>query len=212
MHRSLSLLSSLASVILLTSQANAVEVNIQKGVPYIDVKVKDKTIRIERIQDTTHKLKNSFSKTSRPAPPFSIQPFQPIEGIETISELEVMDFMKNNLDNGSGKLVDARIPKWYTAGSLPFASNIPFPLLSPKEDKKTLSQILSLLKVASTEKGFNFDNAQDLIIFANGPWCQQGVRAMENLVKIGYPKSKIRYYRGGMQYWQILGLNTVIPK
>ena len=212
MNRPLSLLSSLASVIVLTSQIDAREVNIEKGVPYIDVTVNHKTIRIERIQDTSHKLKNSYSKTSRPAPPFSIQPFQPIEGIETISELEVMDFMKNNLDNGNGKLIDARIPRWYAAGSLPFASNIPFPLLSPKEDKNTLAKILALLKVESTDKGFNFQKAQDLVIFANGPWCQQSVRAMENLVEIGYPKSKIRYYRGGMQYWQILGLNTVIPK
>jgi len=35
---------------------------------------------------------------------------------------------------------------------------------------------------------------------------------MQNLVKIGYPKSKILYYRGGMQYWQILGLTTTLPK
>ena len=27
----------------------------------------------------------------------------------------------------------------------------------------------------------------------------------------GYPPDKLRYYRGGMQMWQVLGLTTVIP-
>ena len=53
---------------------------------------------------------------------------------------------------------------------------------------------------------------QTILIFDNGPWCQQGVRAMKNLVHLGYPKSKIKYYRGGIQYWQILGLTTIKPQ
>ncbi len=44
-----------------------------------------------------------------------------------------------------------------------------------------------------------------MVIFDNGPWCQQAFFAISNLVKLGYPKDKIEYYRGGMQYGQILG-------
>jgi len=31
------------------------------------------------------------------------------------------------------------------------------------------------------------------------------------LLKIGYPAKKMRYYRGGMQDWMILGLTVVVP-
>jgi rhodanese-related sulfurtransferase len=203
---------SLLSVSLFTSQLHAVEVNIKEGLPYVDVDVNGESIRIERIQDTKHKLKNSYTKTSRPAPPFTIQPYQPIDGIKTISELDVIDFIKNNLSDNSGIVIDARMPKWYQAGTIPGATNIPFSILSPKESNPYIGQIFGLFGAEEENKKWLFDNAQTLLIFDNGPWCQQGVRAMQNLVKLGYPKSKILYYRGGMQYWQILGLTTIVPK
>jgi rhodanese-related sulfurtransferase len=199
--------SSLLSLYLLIMPLSATEVNIQKGVPYVDVTVNGKSIRIERIQDTSHKLKNSYTKTSRPTPPFNIQPYEPIKGIETIGELSVIDFLKNEVAHNRGMVIDARMPKWYRAGSIPFALNIPFPILTAKNFKGKIAQIFGVKK----ENGvWNFKNAQKILIYDNGPWCQQGVHAMKNLVKIGYPKSKILYYRGGMQYWQILGLTTIV--
>lgn len=189
----------------------AVEVNITEGLPYVDVDVDGKSVRIKRIQDTKHKLKNSYSKTSRPAPPFSIQPFQPIKGIETVSELDVIDFLKNQVSNNKGVLIDARMPKWNKAGTIPGSTNIPFSILSAKNGDY-IKKIFTLLGVKKERKSWNFDSAHNLLIFDNGPWCQQGVRAMKNLLKLGYPKSKILYYRGGMQYWQILGLTTIQPK
>lgn len=207
-----SLMVGLLSASLLTSPLNAVEVNIKEGLPYVDVDVNGKSIRIQRIQDTTHKLTNSYTKTSRPAPPFSIQPFQPIKNIETISELDVIDFIKNKLSDNTGILIDARMPKWYKAGSIPGSVNIPFSILSPRGENPYIKQIFELFGANKGKEDWNFANAQTLLIFDNGPWCQQGVRAMQNLVKLGYPKSKILYYRGGMQYWQILGLTTIIPK
>ena len=212
MIRKISLMVSLLSLSLFTSQLNAVEVNIKEGLPYVDVDVNGESIRIERIQDTKHKLTNSYTKTSRPAPPFSIQPYEPIKGIKTISELDVIDFIKTNLSDNSGILIDARMPKWYQAGSIPGATNIPFSILSPKGNNPYIGQIFGLFGAEKLNKKWVFDNAQTLLIFDNGPWCQQGVRAMQNLVKLGYPKSKILYYRGGMQYWQILGLTTIVPK
>jgi len=212
MIRKISLMVSLLSLSLFTSQLNAVEVNIKEGLPYVDVDVNGESIRIERIQDTKHKLTNSYTKTSRPAPPFSIQPYEPIKGIKTISELDVIEFIKTNLSDNSGILIDARMPKWHQAGSIPGATNIPFSILSPKGKNPYIEQIFGLFGAEELNKKWVFDNAQTVLIFDNGPWCQQGVRAMQNLVKLGYPKSKILYYRGGMQYWQILGLTTIVPK
>jgi len=206
-----SLVVGLLSLSLFTNVLNALEVNITEGLPYVNVEVNGKIIKIQRIQDTSHKLTNSYTKTSRPTPPFGIQPFQPIKGIETISELDVLDFIKEKLPKNQGILVDARMPKWSRAGTIPGSTNIPFSVLTPST-KVSYGKILGLLGAKKEGNQWNFENAQSLLIFDNGPWCQQGVRAMKNLVKIGYPKSKILYYRGGMQYWQILGLTTIVPK
>jgi rhodanese-related sulfurtransferase len=197
---------------LLFSPLNATEVNIIDGLPYIDVDVDGKSVRIERVGDTKHKLTNSFTKTSRPAPPFSIQPYQPIKGIETVSELDVIDFLKNQVAINKGVLLDARMPKWNKSGTIPGSTNIPFSILASKGGNNYIEKIFSLLGVKKENNTWNFNDAQHLLIFDNGPWCQQGVRAMKNLLSLGYPKSKILYYRGGMQYWQILGLTTIVPK
>jgi len=213
MIRKETIIKSFLILSLFASSATAVEVNIKKGLPYVDIDINGKPFRIQRIQDTKHKLTNSYSKTSRPAPPFSIQPFQPIKGIETVSELDVLDFLQNKVSKNQGILVDARMPKWNKAGTIPGSTNIPFSILSSKRGKNPyIEKIFSLLGVTKEEGKWNFSNAQMLLIFDNGPWCQQGVRAMTNLIKLGYPKSKMLYYRGGMQYWQILGLTTIIPK
>jgi len=207
-----SFFNSILTFTLLFSPLSALEVNITEGIPYVDVDVDGKPIRIQRIQDTKHKLTNSYSKTSRPAPPFSIQPFQPIKGIKTVSELDVLDFLKNQVSKNRGILLDARMPKWNKAGTIPGSTNIPFSILSSKANNHYIEKIFSLLDVEKTNNTWSFKNAQKLLIFDNGPWCQQGVRAMKNLINLGYPKSKILYYRGGMQYWQILGLTTITPK
>jgi len=212
MIRKQSLLGTVLALSLLISPLSAAEVNIVEGLPYVDVDVDGKPVRIQRIQDTKHKLTNSYSKTSRPAPPFSIQPFQPIKGIETVSELDVIDFLKNKVSKNKGILLDARMPKWNKAGTIPASTNIPFSILASKGKNRYIAKIFELLSVKKVNNSWDFSNAHMLLIFDNGPWCQQGVRAMKNLIKLGYPKSKILYYRGGMQYWQILGLTTIIPK
>ncbi len=212
MDRKKILLKGILLLSLLTSSLSAVEVNIKKGVAYVDVDIDGKPFRIQRIQNTKHKLTNSYSKTSRPAPPFSIQPFQPIKGIETVSELDVIDFLQNKVAKNQGLLLDARMPKWNRAGTIPGSTNIPFSILASKGDNKYINKIFALLGVEKKGESWIFDNAQMLLIFDNGPWCQQGVRAMQNLIKLGYPKTKMLYYRGGMQYWQILGLSTIVPK
>jgi rhodanese-related sulfurtransferase len=207
-----SLVGKLLSLSLLITSLNAVEVNIKEGLPFVDVDINGESVRIERIQDTSHKLKNSYTKTSRPAPPFTIQPFQPIDGIKTVSELDVIDFISKEVNDNTGLLIDARMPKWHQVGTIPGAINIPFSILSTKGNNPFIEQIFELFGAVKSDNKWDFSKVQTVLIFDNGPWCQQGVRAMKNLVHLGYPKSKIQYYRGGMQYWQILGLTTIKPK
>ncbi len=190
----------------------AQDVNIIDGLPYVDVDVNGENIRIQRIQDTNHKLKNSYTKTSRPTPPFNIQPFEPIKGVETVTELDVIDFIKEKLSENEGLLIDARMPKWYQNGSIPGALNVPFSILSGGKENLYIGQIFELFGVEEEDEKLDFSDAQELLIFDNGPWCQQGVAAMKHLIRLGYPKDKILYYRGGLQFWQIVGLTVIKPK
>jgi rhodanese-related sulfurtransferase len=192
--------------------SQALDVNIIKGLPYVDVDVNGENIRIQRIQDTNHKLKNSYTKTSRPTPPFNIQPFEPIKGIRTVSELDVIDFIKDNLSENEGLLIDARMPKWYQNGTIPGSLNVPFSILAGGKENLYIEQVFEIFGVEKEDTKLDFSDAQTLLVFDNGPWCQQGVAAMKHLIRLGYPKDKILYYRGGLQFWQIVGLTITKPK
>ena len=86
---------------------------------------------------------------------------------------------------------------------------MPFSILNPNTSNQYLEKVLSILGAKKDGDKWVFDNAQNLVVFDNGPWDQQATRAMQHLVKIGYPKDKIKYYRGGMQYWQVLGFKVL---
>jgi len=211
MKKGFKLLSSLTISALFATSVMGLEVNLTDKLPYVDIDVDGKNIRIQRIQDTNHKLKNSYTKTSRPCPPFCVQKIEPIKGIETVSELDVINFLKNQVANNTGLLIDARLPQWYIQGTIPGALNVPFSVLSISLGSKYIDQMLELFGAQKKNGKWDFSNAMELMIFDNGPWCQQAVAAMKNLIKLGYPKDKIKYYRGGMQYWQILGITITKP-
>ncbi|MDQ7085191.1 MAG: rhodanese-like domain-containing protein [Sulfurovum sp.] len=196
---------SLFFVLVLLAQAN--QVNLTPTLPAIDMTLDGKKIHISRMQDSNHKLRNEYTLTSRLSPPFEIQPYSMMEGIETISELEVFDFIQHKLKKGA-LLIDARLESWFYQSSIPAAINIPFPSISAMDNNATLER-LGILHDTDT---LDFSQAKDLLIFDNGPWCPQATLHIEALVTLGYPKEKIIYYRGGMQYWSILGLIYAYPK
>nr|CAC9967429.1 hypothetical protein [uncultured Gammaproteobacteria bacterium]CAC9971233.1 hypothetical protein [uncultured Gammaproteobacteria bacterium] len=55
----------------------------------------------------------------------------------------------------------------------------------------------------------NFSKAKTLYLFCNGSWCGQSPAAIRALLSLGYPESKLKYYRSGMNAWHSLGLSTV---
>ncbi len=187
------------------------KVNITKDMPYVDIRVKGKTYRIQRIQNTNNKLQNSFSKTSRPCPPFCIHPMSVAPDVETVGEVELIRFLKDKVEKGRGVLVDARIPAFYKKGTIPGSVNIPFTLLSQGKNAY-LDRILSILGGVRNASGrWNFNRARDLLLYCNGPWCDQSPRAIHGLLSAGFPPEKLFYYRGGMQNWLALGLTTIKP-
>lgn len=197
---------------LLFANANANEVNLNEDLPFIDIYFAGKTVRIERNQDTDHKLDNSFAKTSSPCPPFCIHPMKAAPGVITVGELELFDFLLTDVRQKQGLLVDARIPEWYHKGTIPGAVNIPFTIITSESDTIDRGKVLTALGGKQGPDGeWDFHSAMQLLLFCNGPWCDQSPRAIKGLLRLGYPPEKLKYYRGGMQMWQLLGLTTIEP-
>lgn len=204
--------AALFSIVKISPAAFALEVNIAPNLPYLDITVAGKKIRIERNQDIENRLTNSFAKTSRACPPFCVHPMQAAPEVETVGELELIRFLKARVEKQSGLLIDARLPSFYKKGTIPGSVNIPFTLLSPVENPY-LDKILAVLGGVKSSNGqWDYSKSMRLMLFCNGPWCDQSSRAIKHLLEAGYPATRIYYYRGGMQNWQALGFNIQVPK
>lgn len=194
----------------LACQAHALQVNITPDLAYVDVSHAGQPVRIQRIQDTGHKLIDDFAKTSRPCPEFCIHPMQVAAGVDTLGELELLDFMTRQVKSGSGLVIDARLPAFHKTETIPTSINIPFTVI--KEDNPHIDKILIALGAKTASAGrWDFQQAKTLALWCNGPWCDQSPRAIRALLRLGYPAAKLKYYRGGMQEWKLLGLTTVVP-
>lgn len=221
---------------LVSSNVVAIDVKLTDYLAYIDVDHNGDQVRIQRIQDTDHKLVDGFAKTSRKCPPFCVQPMKVAPGVTTVGEAEIFRFMDRELVAGNGLIVDARTPSWYKKGTIPGSVNIPFTEFAgegddletimvlekigavPRENVswftrtfETLMAKLGLFDAHMKTEKWDFSGAKELVFWCNGPWCGQSPRAIKSLLGHGFPAEKISYYRGGMQMWKILGLTVVMP-
>ncbi|MGY8896002.1 MAG: rhodanese-like domain-containing protein [Gammaproteobacteria bacterium] len=202
------LVVSAASVALLASSVvSAKPVGITSGV--MDV------AGISRNQDNAASIDPAFAKTSRPCPPFCIQPTAPFapSAVDTISELDMINAAQLvSFGDESVLLVDARTPGWVKKGTIPHAVNVPFTKLNSKalaKDPMAVVEILtSTFGVKDMDGVLDYDNAKTLYQFCNGSWCGQSPASIRALLTMGYPENKIKYYRGGMNAWKSLGLTT----
>ena len=143
-----------------------------------------------------------------------IQPLTLKAGITTVAELEVLDFIENMSSKNPNKyiLVDSRTSDWFDAGTIPSAINIPYDELSYDEDFEIeYERAYKNLGVKILGKNkFDFTNAKTALFFCNGSWCAQSPRAIKILIKFGYPKEKILWYRGGIASWA--GVSLTLTK
>jgi len=205
------------SVILIVSMsviaADDVLVRITSDLPFLDVMHNGKMVTIMRNQDEKHTVNPLYAKTSRECPPFCIQPAKLAPGVETIGELEMLDYLaRMSAGNKSILVVDSRTPDWVKKGTIPGSVNIPWTSLSLDQgaNPASISKIMEDQFGARHQEGlWDYTNAKTLVLFCNGIWCRQSPNNIMNLLKYGYPPHKIKWYRGGMQDWEILGLTTV---
>lgn len=206
------LTTGLALAVALITPASAQSVFITQELPFFEFDDGINFHVIERNQDNNAVIPDSFAKTSRPCPPFCIQPMVVAPGVQTLGELELMAFLESHVQTGKGALIDARLESWYQGGTIPGSINLAFNLFENPETNPFLVPVLQILGGEQSANGtWDFANARHLALFCNGPWCGQSPRAIKNLVSIGYPAEKLYYYRGGMQAWLALGLSLQIP-
>lgn len=191
------------------------KVGITPSLKKFEGNVNGRPVTIMRNQNTKNEVNPAFAKTSRPCPPFCIQPMHLDQGVETIGEIEVIEYLQK-MANGDSSilLIDSRTPNWVSKGTIPGSTNIPWTRLNPSKgaDPISISEILSRDFGARELEGlWDFSNAKTLIMFCNGMWCGQSPNNIRNLLRFGYPGTKIKWYRGGMQNWEILGLSTAKP-
>jgi len=195
--------------------AEELAVGISRSMDKFEGTLNGKPISIMRNQDQSNTVNPAFAKTSRKCPPFCIQPGQLGDGVETIGELELIAYVeKMSAGDDSILLVDSRTPDWASKGTIPGAINLPWTKLNPAKgaDPISISEILGGQFGAKEMEGlWDFSDAKILVLFCNGMWCGQSPNNIKNLMRFGYPANKIKWYRGGMQDWEILGLTTVKP-
>lgn len=196
------------------SQPESDQVFITHELPYVDITVAGKIIRIQRIADRGNIIELDYALTSRPCPPYCIQPIKIAEGVETVGELEVLKYLQQ-ISNGNKNVlvIDSREDEWLTKGMIPGAIHIPWTKLYNKTAKE--SEILELLTihfgVVQHEKLLNFQDAKTLVLYCNGAWCGQSSTNIRALIALGYPADKLKWYRGGIQSWKSFGLTTIQP-
>jgi rhodanese-related sulfurtransferase len=214
------------------TDAAEVRAPLVEGKPYLHVLHEGRSVKVQRIQDPEFELKGYYAKTARKCPPFCLHPMEAAPGVRTVGEVEVFNFMEGKLRDGSGLLIDARTDEWYKKGTIPGAIHVPFDRLAlgpndpkwgdilepfgvkPRGEERLVQRTLGAIGLATDPlktTNLDFTQAKDLMLFCNGPACDQSPREIQSLVAVGYPASKLSYYRGGMQDWQMWGLTTVVP-
>ena len=214
-----------------TVSAEKLAVGITPDLQKLEFKHDGKSYTIMRNQDQKNTINENFAKTSRKCPPFCIQPVVLAPGVDTLGEVEIIHYIKKMSEGENILVVDSRTPDWVERGTIPGAKNIPWTKLNPAKGATTEGIIEVMTKEfgaklaegadaftvdeavaeGNASKAFDYSQAKTLVMFCNGMWCGQSPNNILNLLKFGYPAEKLKWYRGGMQDWEVLGLSTVKP-
>jgi rhodanese-related sulfurtransferase len=206
-----------APVTLVAGEANLIAPQLGA----VEVLHNGKKVVITREESKDAHIPEVYTKSGRHCPPFCIQPMTAAAGVETIGELELIDYLRRGSSGDASVLViDSRTPDWMPRGTIPGSVNIPWNRINREmsgmfgtaDEAAGIEDILvQQLGAKRTQSGWDFSGAKTLVLFCNGLWCPQSTDNIQTLVKMGYPASKLKWYRGGMQDWVTAGLTIVTP-
>ena len=171
-----------------------------------------KPVTIRRNQNPNNRINRKLSLTSRDCPPHCLQPIN-FKGIETVGELEVLDYLhRMSQGNHSILVIDTRIKKFVDQGTIPGSIHIFGDRLiaergaNPIEIEEIFTARFS---IRGEQESWDFSKAKTLVLYCYGIWCGQATRTLDALIKQGYPKQLLKWYRGGIQAWESVGLTTI---
>jgi len=190
------------------AEGNDKFVAISSGVKSIEMNLNDEKFILMRNQTRGNKISSLYDTTDRGTP----QPIVLAKGVETLGELEFIEYMKKAQTDENIAIIDSRKPGWYAKLRIPGAVNVPYTNFNEKDT--AIEMMEDEMGVVQKDDGtLDFSKAKTLALYCNGYWCGQtpGMvkKAKFALLKMGYPASKIKYYRGGMQAWTSLGFTVV---
>jgi len=203
-----SVITSIFSIGSFASEETSSFVPITSGVKSIKMNLNGESFTIMRNQTRGNKISPLYETTNRGKP----QPMTLGKGIETVGEVEFIELMKKAQKDEKIAIIDSRKPGWFEKLRIPGALNVPFTDFDNKEE--AISAMEDEMGVVQKEDGtLDFSNAKTVALYCNGYWCGQTPAMIKNakysLLNMGYPVSKIKYYRGGMQAWTSLGFTVV---
>lgn len=140
-----------------------------------------------------------------------ISPIKYSDKVETYGEVEVLEFIEKAKNNKNMLLIDSRTENWFYHETIPSAINVPYLYTKKSQYPDEFKEYLEIFGVKEVNGKYDFTNAKELLLFCNGAWCGQSPESLKELIAIGYPEEKLKWYRGGMQSWLSLGLTTVKP-
>jgi len=203
-----SVITGLFSIGSFAAEEKSSFVPITSGVKSIEMNLNGESFTLMRNQTKGNKITPLYETTNRGKP----QPMILAKGIETVGEVEFIELMKKAQKDEMIAIIDSRKPGWFEKLRIPGALNVPFTDFDNKED--AISAMEDEMGVVQRKDGsLDFSNAKTLALYCNGYWCGQTPGMIKNakysLLNMGYPVSKIKYYRGGMQAWTSFGLTVV---
>lgn len=139
------------------------------------------------------------SKTACATDKGYIQPLVPLKGVRPVTEIEVL----NALNDPSTMVIDMRDEDDPLDDTIPNSFHIPY-----NEIEDRLNE-LGCTRSKGKAARWNCSNAKKVILFCYGPMCLQSPTGIRRMAQMGFPVSKIFYYRGGLMDWEALGLTTV---
>jgi rhodanese-related sulfurtransferase len=171
-----------------------------------------KRTTVMRNQDRRNRIADYLALTSRECPPHCLQPIR-INTIETVGELEVIQYLRR-IEGGdeSVLVVDTRSINQVSKGTIPGSVNVYGNHLIAEFGANPIivEEILTgQFGVSGNNDNFDFGKAKTLVVYCYGIWCGQGPRTLHALLKLGYPAAKLKWYRGGIQAWESVGLTTI---
>ena len=104
-------------------------VPVSKGVKSIEMNLNGEKFTLMRNQTAGNKISSLYETTNRGIP----QPISLAYGLETLGELEFIDYMKKAQSDDSIAIIDSRKPGWFAKLRIPGAVNVPFTNFNEKE-------------------------------------------------------------------------------